>query len=196
MTTLPGPLGMNEQEESDQVRDVYAHFGLAIYLAQCIEQSIFQHLLFLDHFPKAIASYTTREAWVSSFDEFESRQLSQTMGKLISRLREVGQPTESIEAQLSQALKQRNWLVHGYFSERAVEFTQPSGCQSMIVELEAIQSLFLKSAEQIDALTMLVAKRYGLSEERLAEMIERMTNQKAELSPNPSSGAPAVGKAM
>ena len=95
---------MNKQDESDQVRDVYAHFGLAVYLAQCIEQSIFQHLLFLGHIPRAIGSYTTRAGWVSAFDEFESREWIQTMGKLVRRLREAGQPSLDSENSLTSAV--------------------------------------------------------------------------------------------
>jgi hypothetical protein len=162
---------MNDQQESDQIRDVYAHFGLAVYLAQCVEQSIFQHLLFLDHFPKAIAEFTSKEAWVSAFDEFEARELGQTMGKLIRRMKEAGQPTDQIQALLTQTLKQRNWLAHGYFADRAVEFTRELGREKMIPELEELQALFREAAAKIDALTMPVARKYGLTEEALANLM-------------------------
>lgn len=91
---------MTEQEESDQTRDVYAHFGLAVYLAQCLEQSIFIHLVFVDHFPQALRKHKFQEEWAAAFDSFESRELSQTLGKLVRRLQEAGQPTDSIRAAL------------------------------------------------------------------------------------------------
>ena len=162
---------MNDQQESDHIRDVYAHFGLAVYLAQCVEQSIFQHLLFLDHFPKAIAEFTSKEAWVSAFDEFEARELSQTMGKLIRRIKEAGQPTDDIQVLLTQVLKQRNWLAHGYFADRAMDFTRESGREKMVIELEELQGLFREAAGKIDALTMPVARRYGLTEDALATLM-------------------------
>ena len=94
--------------ESEQTREVYAHFGLAVYLAQCLEQSIFQHLLFFDHMPKALATYTTFESWTKDFDRYEAQELGQTMGKLIRRLREVGQPPDALEPLLEECLKSRN----------------------------------------------------------------------------------------
>ncbi len=56
---MPAPSQLDP--ESEQVRDVYAHFGLAAYWAQCLEQLIFQHLLFVEHFPKAVAKYSNAE---------------------------------------------------------------------------------------------------------------------------------------
>ena len=98
--------------ESHHVREVYAHYGLAMYWAQCLEQSIFQHLLFFDHFPRAVKTYTTAEDWVAAIDRYEARELKQTMGRLIYRLREAGQTTSSIEQLLDRALKNRNgWLM-------------------------------------------------------------------------------------
>jgi hypothetical protein len=165
---------MNDQQEFDQIRDVYAHFGLAVYLAQCVEQSIFLHLLFLDHFPKAIAKFTSKEAWVSAIDEFEARELGQTMGKLIRRMKEAGQPTDNIQVLLTTVLKQRNWLAHKYFADRAVEFTRESGREKMVRELEELQGLFREAAGKIDALTTPVARKYGLTEEALADLMANL----------------------
>jgi hypothetical protein len=165
---------MDDQQESDQVRDVYAHFGLAVYLAQCLEQSIFQHLLFFEHFPKAIASFKSKESWISAFDAFESRELGQTMGKLIRRLKEAGQPTDSIQVMLADALQKRNWLSHGYFPDRAVALTLESGREKMIGELESIQLLFREVAGKIDAITMPVTRSYGLTDEAMATVMTKI----------------------
>lgn len=39
-------------EESEHVKEVYAHYGLAMYLAQCVEQSLIQLLVFHEFFLK------------------------------------------------------------------------------------------------------------------------------------------------
>ena len=54
------------------------------------------------------------------------------MGKLMHRLREVGQPTDAVELLLNDTLNSRNWLAHGYFPDRAVPFTLPNGRKDMI----------------------------------------------------------------
>ena len=171
--------------ESEQVREVYAHYGLAMYWAQCLEQSIFQHLLFFDHFPKALKTYTTPENWAEEFDRYEVRELSQTMGKLIRRLREVGQPTESVEVALAKALKSRNWLAHGYFADRAIEFTDSEGRQDMIEELDELRDSYRSCAEELDAVSIPAARKLGFTDEMLekvqAEMNSEYANHKAKV---------------
>jgi hypothetical protein len=170
--------------KSEQVREVYAYFGLAMYWAQCLEQSIFQHLLFFDHFPRAVTSYTTPEKWAEDFDQYERQELGQTMGKLIRRLREAGNPTTEIEQTLNDALKHRNWLEHGYFADRALEFTLQEGRERMIVELESLRDKFRDCSAQLDAITLPLAQKAGLTEERLAqvqaEMLEAYAGSRAE----------------
>lgn len=156
--------------ESEHIRETYAYFGLAVYWAQCLEQSIFQHLLFAEHFPKAVASYTSAEQWATDFDAYEASEMSQTMGKLIRRLGEAGQPIGDIQPLLEQALRKRNWLAHGYFPDRAIELTVSSGRDRMLAELEAIQELFRECCGKLDELTLPLAQRVGLSKERLADV--------------------------
>lgn len=160
--------------ESEQIREVYAHYGLAMYWAQCFEQSIFQHLLFFDHFPKARQTYTTPENWAEDFDRYEAQELGQTMGKLIRRLREVGQPTDSIESALAKVLKSRNWLAHGYFADRAVEFTDPDGRESMIQELDKLRDSFRACTDELDAISMPAARKFGLTDDVLAKVLAEM----------------------
>jgi hypothetical protein len=168
---------VTEQEESDQTRDVYAHFGLAVYLAQCLEQSIFLHLMFVDHFPQAIGKHKSRGEWITAFDSFESRELSQTLGKLVRRLKEAGQPTDTIRNLLEDALRKRNWLVHGYFADRATRFLNEPGRSSMIEELQAAQAVFRNAAREIDEVTRPIARKYGLTDEVWKEMMDQMIEE-------------------
>ena len=165
---------------SDQVKEVYAHYGRAMYGAQCLEQSIFQHLLLFDHFPKAIKAYKDKKQWTNAFDEYESREMRQTMGKLIRRLCEAGQPTKEIELALEEALKVRNWLAHDYFSARAIQFTVSHGRQEMLVELEPIYEIFKNCADLIDAVTMPLMKKMGLTEEMMREIEMQLVNEYAQ----------------
>ena len=165
--------------ESEQVREVYAHYGLAMYWAQCLEQSIFQHLLFFDHFPKAVASYTSPENWAADYDKYESQELGKTMGRLIQHLREVGSSTEAIETVLSTALKSRNWLAHGYFADRAIDFTLPEGRSRMIAEIDVLCDQFRECAAQLDAVSVPAARKLGFSDELLEKIQAEMTSAHA-----------------
>lgn len=161
--------------ESEQVLEVFAHYGRAMYAAQCLEQSIFQHLVFFDLFPRTVSAYTTPENWAANFDKYEARELGQTMGKLIRHLQQVGQTTDVVEQLLTQALKDRNWLAHGYFSDRAVEFTVSDGRLKMIEELETTSDRLFSCANEIDTVWLPVARAHGYSEEVAKRHEEELT---------------------
>lgn len=170
--------------QSYQTREVYAHYGLAMYLANCVEQAIFQNLIFFDHFPTATKTVRDAESWTREFDAFEGRELGRTMGMLIKRLKEAGQTTTTIEERLSEVLAKRNFLAHHYFAQRAVEFTLDDGRSSMIEELQVIQGLFREAEELIMDVTRPAAIKYGLTDKVLervtAELVEAHRQQQAE----------------
>ena len=169
-------LNPDMKEESDQIKEVYAYYGRAMYFSQCLEQAIFQYLLVFDHYPRAIKAYKDKQRWSSEFDEYESREMKQTMGKLIRRLHEASQPTKEIEASLEEALKVRNWLAHGYFSDRAVHFTVAHGRQEMLIELESLYEILKNCANLIDAVTQPLMQKMGLTEEMMNEMEVQLVN--------------------
>jgi len=152
-------------DDESQIRDVYAHFGLAMYLAQCLEQSVFMHLMFFDFFPRNVLEFTDQQNWREKFDRYESVELGKTMGRLIQTLKDASQPTDEIKSVLANALIERNRLVHKYFSEKSVAFVTELGRGEMISELESIQNMFRTTAVMIDSITMPVARGYGFTEE-------------------------------
>lgn len=161
-------------DESDHIRDVYAYFGRAIYFAQALEQAIFVHLIFFDFYPKNAKTFKDQKDWEQKFNNYEAQELSKTMGRLIQKLKDSGQPTEEIKTILGEALKQRNRLAHHYFSENAVPFMSEAGRDSMILELESIQELFLSASQLIDDLTMPIARKYGLTEEKHQKIMDEL----------------------
>jgi len=160
--------------DDSQHRDVYAHFGLAMYLAQCLEQSIFLHLMFFDFFPRNVKDFKGKEHWQKDFDRYESEELGKTMGRLIQDFKDAGQPTDEIKAVLTNVLVQRNRLAHKYFSEKSISFMSESGRSEMIAELESIQEMFSTAMAMIDAITMPVARGYGLTEEMQKRVMQEM----------------------
>lgn len=156
-------------EKDDHVRDVYAFYGLAMYWAQCVEQSMFIHLMFLDFFPKNLNNFKDSEKWASDFDTYEEKELGKTMGRLLQKLKNEGQPTNEVSILLSTTLEKRNWLAHSYFPHRAVEFTQEAGRAEMIKELQGMVDLFREVTAKLDAITMPIARRYGYTEEMEAK---------------------------
>ncbi|RPD95727.1 hypothetical protein EGN69_08700 [Pseudomonas monteilii] len=157
-------------DEEEHVRDVYAHYGLAMYWSQCVEQSMFIHLMFLEFLPRNVKNFSDSARWASDFDSYEAIELGKTMGRLLQKLKSEGQPTEEVSVLLASALKKRNWLAHSYFSSRAVDFMHESGRSDMIEELREATEFFREAAAKLDAITMPIARRYGFTEDMEAKV--------------------------
>jgi hypothetical protein len=133
----PQGVADNLDEEGTQIRDVYAHYGLAMYLAQCLEHGIVLALVYTKLLPqvrseaKAVETFPVSE-FEQRFDIFMDDHFELTMGSLISRLRTSSKLAVTFDTDLSKARELRNFLVHRYFRERAEEFISRIGRHSML----------------------------------------------------------------
>jgi hypothetical protein len=151
----------------EQIREVYARFGLAMYQAQCVERQIAILLAtcFNPNFAKS--SPTDRDR---AFDtEFE-----QTLGRLILRLSQRVRIPSDLADRMKRALEIRNLLAHNYFWERSAQFLSARGRRSMIDELTAYGSEF----NALDATLTDVGRRWsarvGLAEEIIEAELRKL----------------------
>ena len=156
--------------KSEHCKEVYAYFGLAMFRAQCVEQSIIQLLIFLVFFKENATKISSIEKWELDFDNFDKTMSKKTMGHLLGALRDLGVLNEIIESTLSKALIKRNWLAHGYFAHRAIEFLNERGRNQMIDELEGIIELFNLAEDLLQPISNKLALQYGLTNEKLEEI--------------------------
>ncbi|WP_297120727.1 hypothetical protein [uncultured Enterobacter sp.] len=156
--------------KSEHCKEVYAYFGLAIFRAQCVEQSIIQLLIFLVFFKENVTKISSIEKWEVDFDDFDKALSKKTMGHLLGALKELQVLNEVTESTLSKALIKRNWLAHGYFVDRAIEFLNTSGRNKMISELKDIIEIFNSAEDFLQPIAKKLALQYGLTDERLEEM--------------------------
>jgi hypothetical protein len=170
-------------DKSDQqCKDVYAYYGLAMFCAQCLEQAIIIQILFLDHMPNAVATFTTKEEWIQNFDVFINHASSKTMGQLLGKLQKLGIPCDELSQDLRVALEKRNWLAHCYFPERAVEFMNEKGRLEMISELEITHAYFKQVEDKVNQITDEVSVKFGLTEEIKKRMMAQiLTEAKADI---------------
>lgn len=55
-------------DDGEHIKEVYAYFGLAIYLAQVLEHGIVNALVCADLVPRRAGQVTSNEQWASEFD--------------------------------------------------------------------------------------------------------------------------------
>lgn len=155
---------MNKDEH---VKEVYAHFGLAVYLAQVLEFAIGHSIIYLELIPQKLKQKCTREQWINDYDLFMHQHFKKTLGKMMKSLQFVTTIPEGLETLLSEALSKRNWLAHGYFRERAVDFNNEEGRNRMIQELQVAQLLFEHADNALELVFRPVREKYGITDEWL-----------------------------
>ncbi|BEQ16185.1 hypothetical protein [Desulfoferula mesophila] len=158
---------MIADSDNDHIKTVYAEYGLAIYLAQCLEHGIANALIYLDLIPRNTRNIHTREEWADKLDSFMNSNFEQTLGRLIYDINSVSTLPTGLRETLAKALKKRNWLAHDYSRERATEFMTASGRNMMIQELQEVQELFQTADELLDSTFKPVREKYGFTDNML-----------------------------
>lgn len=155
--------------EDDHVKEVYAHFGLAMYMAQVLEHGIVNAFVLLELLPKTKGKWTPDEVEYYMNTEFEK-----TLGRLIRKLRTLTTIGDDFENLLGRTLKKRNWLAHDFFRERAQEFMSATGRNLMIKELQESRDLFKDADRQLDFIITPLMKKVGLTDEIVEEHLRKM----------------------
>jgi len=168
---------MSTDPADEHVKTVYAHYGLALYIAQCLEHGLAIALVYLDLITRKARAVRTQEEWTAEVDSFMDRNFEQTLGRLIRNLRDTTDVPSELEDQLAQALKCRNWLTHHFFRERASEFMSASGRDSMIRELEKAQELFQAADDLLGRTIKPIREKYGYTDERLEKSYKELISQ-------------------
>jgi hypothetical protein len=155
--------------ESEQIREVYALYGLAMYMAQNLERGLSMLLA-------SSGDVERTTAW--DYDARLAENFTLTFGDLVSKFKDHYRYSHSQIVLLDRAVDMRNDLAHHYFWDRAVEFATADGRDQMIAELCGMRELFESLDNELETLTREQVKRRGLSpdflENKTKEHLERV----------------------
>jgi hypothetical protein len=168
---------MHDRDEDDQVKEVYARFGLAVYFAQVLEHGLVNALVILDLIPSRRHLARSADEWGVEVDAFMDRHFQATMGRMMGSLRAVTQVGEDLEQLLHEALSKRNWLVHDFFRERATEFMSATGREQMLSEVDRCRHLFQSADKRLEATVAPLRKKAGITDELLAREYQRIQRE-------------------
>ena len=153
--------------EDEQIRDVYANFGLAAYWGQCLEVSASNILI-------GNAMIKGEAVTVADIDALELSNQRKTMGILIKAIRsKVTLPPDADEV-IDTALERRNFLTHHYFRQRAVDFMSDRGRQRMVEELRDIQDNLEKANEVANGICASMRSYLGISSDMIKVVYDRL----------------------
>ena len=152
-------------EESWQIREVYAKYGIAMYSSQCFETGLVTLLVSL--------KLNDREKITrSDIDLFTGKNNEKTLGGLIHSLKKIMKISENLETELKELLDIRNYLAHRYFRIKAIDFTKKDGRQRMLSELESIISKLENGDKKIDLIDSVICDKYGITSEMIGKIME------------------------
>lgn len=162
-----------EDPDSILIREVYARYGLAMYGAQVLEHTIVNSLLVLSFLPDNLKPESLKD-WHILSDQFYSKELEKTFGRLVKTLGSINFVPRSIIGNLLQAKEMRDILAHSFFRNHDLAFTTDNGRQKMIVECEKIIDQFKKCDDELEEFCKPYKLKYGFTEERVNEMYQEM----------------------
>jgi len=151
--------------ESWQVREVYAKYGVAMYFAQCLETELVNLLV-------ALKLKDRDKITRSDIDSFMEENYKKTLGRLIQSLKKAMKIPENLEIELAELLNIRNYLAHHYFRDKAIDFVNKDGRQNMLSELELIISKLVNGDKKISSIVSVIREQYGITEEMISKMVD------------------------
>lgn len=147
-------------DENEQTREVYARYGLTMYMAQCVEIGLVNLLTF-------VYEAGPTKLTIKDVDKLFNELQNKTLGTLIKKLEKSTKVPKSLKRDLKFALKNRNWLAHQYFFDRAEHFFTSDGRSKMLKELDNIFTRLERLNSELEELMFSWAKKYGLSHEQI-----------------------------
>ena len=157
---------MAETPDDELVGEVFAHFGLAAYLAQVLERSL-ATALSTTYGPGS--TKVTQDEIDRRFEDLDEKSLD----TLLNALGKAGLPAGIMPA-VRAALEDRNRLVHHFFWDRAIEFMSVDGCRRMIGDLVAMQQRFRECDAQVEAEVHQWAASHGITTDDLGATHQAM----------------------
>ena len=157
-------------DQNDNHKDVFAHFGLAAYHAQCLEmeiKNVFMLSIRANH----------RELPSSFFEGAEITLDKQMLGTLVRDIKKVVTFGDSAVAVLDTALANRNRLAHGFYERHAASLLSHTGRVSMIEELEEYTEGFQHADTVCRSVSGALCKVLGITEEFLQAELDKMKKE-------------------
>ncbi|WGJ15603.1 hypothetical protein QEV83_04860 [Methylocapsa sp. D3K7] len=171
-------------DESEYCKEVYAHFGLAYYMAGVFESGLANAILQLDYLTQVAKDYRLKErenfdlaAYEAGFDAFLAKQYTLSLGNLVKRAQELAEMGTDLKAQIVEAKACRDFLAHHFFRERAVELCKRNGRDTMIAELVTARTIFDRVDQALTEFIEPYRKKLGISNELLTKHTARFLEE-------------------
>jgi hypothetical protein len=149
---------MDEKPGPDDIKELYARFGLAYYHAEVLHRGLC-NLYCASQIPPD--GPVTRPR----VEEHLRRAFETTLGQLLLKLQPILPPT--LVPKLERAVERRNFLAHHFWYERSNLMMSLRGVEDLVNELAEDTELFSQLDTEIEELFRTLHSRVGLTPEIL-----------------------------
>lgn len=168
---------MDIDQEDYYSRELFAHFGLAMYHTQVLEHAIVNLIAFASLIPTITKQDLTKFEWHNLIDEFYSTNFKKTLGQLIKALKSYGiNLPDNLASILEDSLEKRNYLAHHFFREEIQSCFTLEGNITLITKLQEYQQVFINTDRLIDKIILPFANKYGITEQIIQQELDLIKN--------------------
>jgi len=168
--------------DGDDMKDVYAHFGLT-FSHGCNVEGILANLILTVDFVKRMYEESKkagkpiydRYTMGHKLEEYLAEQHAKTFGQLISRkggIKELLKLDPALEKRVDEAKRRRDYLAHNFWRERGQEAISVRRRGAVISDLQADRTFFEGLANDLEALAMGEVRKIGLDADRLKSNVD------------------------
>lgn len=144
--------------DNKEIKPVSDILGLAVMDSQRLEyQLAFMMLLVNNEFDLKDSDFDKR------IDDYMLGLSKQTLGRLITKLKEHVEVNEELQRRLEEALDARNFLIHRLLNQAGEKFLTIEGRKELLQLVKAKRKILYECYMVIDPFVHLIAKIKGLS---------------------------------
>jgi F0F1-type ATP synthase beta subunit len=171
-------------DDDSKTKEVYAHFGLTIFLCQLIEQQAINMIAILRQVKGKIISHQEVNVLWNEYDYG-----TKTFGNLINEIKQLYELTEKDKIELKEILRLRNYFAHDYFRFNNELFYSDSGKKRMIRDFIEFKDRVRTLDGKLSQYTLQYTEKVGMTDEAIKKLVHEMTEEweKKEIDDNHST---------
>jgi len=158
----------NTLDDDDKAKEIYAHFGLAVFYAQVLEQ---QAIIMIAICQQTNNKLTTQEQLDSLWNDYDLG--SRTFGILINEVKQLYNLSDEDYKDLKNVLKLRNYITHNYSRFNTELFYSVSGQKRIIKDFVDFQDRAKSLDKKLKQYAMVYNDKIGLTNELIDAIVEK-----------------------
>lgn len=162
---------INDHPDDDQIRELYAMFGLAYYQSECLHRELCMTF--------AVSGLPPRDLITRPrVEELLAQAYSLTLGDVAAKLKGV-LPAE-LYAELQTAVETRNVLAHRFWFERAHLMFNVENVRQLVAELNGYAGLFDRLDARVSAWAAPKRRELGVTQEVIQHSLSQILAGEAD----------------